>query len=129
MILLRRAPEIQIERVQFGHARSVVLESVRIRVIYLRDLRRRIHTMRIRRLQRMDLLRAAKQPKVRIRRRLEFIVRVNLHLRRMIHCNQLDLIQIRNLVQFFCDVHAVLAVFRLQRRTGNLMYSSWSTGK
>jgi hypothetical protein len=63
----------------------------------------------------VDLRPRTKQPELGIRRRLEFLVRVDIDIGRMIYRDQPDLVKVRNFMKLFRDVDLIFAGFGLQR--------------
>ncbi len=104
----------------FGGAGEVARERVRILQIALQQRSANIATVSVARGCRVQAPRHPEKPELREGRRFEFLVRENLGWRGMIERDQLHLIQIRNLVQFFRNAHFVNAIALLKGAAGDL---------
>ncbi len=69
-------------------------------------------SMIIERAQRVHFFRSAKQAEFRIGRRFELVVCIDAYSCGMIDRDELDLVEIRNLMQFFGDMHLPCSAFK-----------------
>jgi len=90
------------------------MEAVGIHAIAPRHRRAHIASMRITSRRRINALLHAEQTELGKRRRLELLIRHDLHTRRMIQCQQSNLIEVRNLSQLLGHADLVLAIAHLQ---------------
>ncbi len=100
--------KIQIERMQFRHARFGTAEMVRITLILGDQLRQDIRAVVVARGFRIDPSLDTEQAELRIGRAFELLVGEDLGAGRMIDGVQLDLIEIRNLAQLFGDANFIV---------------------
>ena len=120
-----RSPEIQIERVQFRHARLRAPKLIGIMLVFGDEVRQDVAAAVVVRCLGIDPLLDAEQAELGVGRSFELFVGEDFGARGMIDGVQLDLIQIGHLAQFFGDADFVAAVLLAESAApGICTYSS-----
>src|SRR5579863_3079323 len=104
MILRRDVAEIERERVKLSDAGGVEGKAGWICMVHGSEAGGNVNVVIVKCVDRVNFLGRAEEPEFRVGRRLEFIVRVDLHPTWMIERDELHLIEVRDLMQLFGDI-------------------------
>jgi hypothetical protein len=111
--------------VQFGHARMVALERIRVALVASQQSGAHVGSMGVSGRGGVGAAIPAVQTELRERRRLELLVGDDFGVSRMVQCLQLDLVDIGNFAQFLSHADFVGAIARLQSMAAGMeTYSS-----